>query len=305
MIRPALIDRQQEGILLKDGCVVLDFLDQDELASVRQGVRRLGFGEDDDTGFPIPRSRLRISVSRATAEKKSEIFDELSPVLQRAADRFLREYTLLRIGIFDKLPRGAGIEVHQHTSIVDESRHRSLTIWLPLTDTSVEMGTLHVVKGSHEFTNHVRAKNQGRDAFGRVSMRVMARHSTPVALRARQAVLFDDRLLHWSPPNRSPLIRTALQLALVPEEAELVVYFRTSAHELVKCVVDRKTYRENWLNQESPEKFEQIEKVRQPVVTYGTRQFESMIRGERSAEPPQPEPFLSKTFNGIRDRLGY
>jgi ectoine hydroxylase-related dioxygenase (phytanoyl-CoA dioxygenase family) len=211
---------------------------------------------------------------------------------------------LLRIGVFDKLPGGAGIEVHQHATLVDESKYRSLTIWLPASDTSVAMGTLHVVKGSHEFTDGFRSKNRRLDDFRRVSRRVLERHSTPIVVHAGQAIVFDDRLIHWSPPNRSSLVRTALQLMLVPDEAELVTYYRTDGHELAKYAVDRKTYREHWMTQVNPESLTSLGKVSQAEITYGDKEFLSMVRRTGSAVARAPEPFLSRVFNGIRARLG-
>jgi hypothetical protein len=303
MMRTAFLDGQREEALARDGCAIVDFLDAGELGSLRQALMRLGFGADDGTGFPVPPSRLRNTVVHADAETKDAIFAELSPGLQRAVDRILQEYVLLRIGVFDKLPGGAGIEVHQHATLVDESTYRSLTIWLPATDTSVAMGTLHVVKGSHEFTDGFRSKNRRLDDFRRVSRRVLERYSTPITLRAGQAIVFDDRLIHWSPPNRSLLVRTALQLMLAPDEADLVTYYRTNGHELAKYAVDRRTYREHWMTQVNPETLTPLDKVSQPEITYGDKEFLSMVRRTGSTPARVPEPLFSRVFSGIRARL--
>lgn len=304
MLRTACRDDRHEELLGRDGFVVVEILDADSLARVRARIRELGFGEDDGRGFPVPRSRLRVSLTQGDAELAVRIFDEVSPLLRLAADRLLDEYALLRIAVFDKLSRGEGIGPHQHATIVDESTCRSLTIWLPLTDTSIEMGTLHVVEGSHEFTHGYRPKNRVRDAFAGVSRRVLARYSTALPLRAGQAVLFDDRLIHWSPPNRSSRPRTALQLELIPEEAELVMYYRTRAGDLAKYAVDRSLYRRDWLNQEDAEKLTRLEELRQPEIRYGNRQFLSMVRPRRSSGAPHREPLLPAILGRIRDRIG-
>jgi hypothetical protein len=299
-MRTACHDQPHEDRLTHDGFAIVALLDPDELARIRRDVRDLGFGADDGTGFPVPRSRMRISISQGDAETSARIFDALAPLLREATCRILREYALLRIGIFDKLPRGAAIEPHQHATIVDESKYRSLTMWVPLGDTTVEMGTLHVVPASHDLTHDLRPKNHVRDRFARVSRKVVARHSTPVALGAGEAVVFDDRLIHWSPPNRSSRIRTALQLELVPEEAELVMYYQAGALDLAKYAVERSEYRRSWLNLEDPQKLRHLETLSQPVVRYGARHFRSMLGGARA-----PESFLSRIVAEVRNQVGF
>ncbi|OGT65434.1 MAG: hypothetical protein A2993_04135 [Gammaproteobacteria bacterium RIFCSPLOWO2_01_FULL_47_190] len=72
--------------------------------------------------------KLRNSVVHESAARKNEIYEKFYPVFQRAADKFLQNYNLMRIAIFDKLPGGGTIRIHQHPHIVDESKYRSLTI---------------------------------------------------------------------------------------------------------------------------------------------------------------------------------
>jgi ectoine hydroxylase-related dioxygenase (phytanoyl-CoA dioxygenase family) len=132
---------------------------------------------------------------------------------------------------------------------------------------------------------------------------VLERCSTPIAVHAGQAVVFDDRLIHWSPPNRSSLVRTALQLMLAPDEAELVTYYRTNAYELAKYAVDRTTYRKHWMIQVNPESLTPLGKVSQPEITYGDREFLSMVRRTGSTAARVPGPPFSRVFNGIRARL--
>jgi hypothetical protein len=304
IVRTAFLDEQHEAALERDGCVVVEFLDRHELLSLRQGVEKLGFGVIPGTGTPIPRSKLRISVVQGSADERNRIFEELSPLLQRAAGRFLRDYALLRIGVFDKLPGGSEIGIHQHSTLVDESKYRSVATWLPLTDTSIESGTLYVIKGSHEFSHHVRSYNDFSRAFQGVSRRMIERYSTPVLLKAGQAVIFDDRLVHWSPRNRSSGIRTALQLELIPNEAELIVYYRNSEHELLECRVDRTVYRQTVLNQERPGSVEPLGTMRQPLVIFRDEQFLEMARDIHPVAATPPDPFLPRLLSGIRQRLG-
>lgn len=302
-MRAAFLDERQEETLERDGGVVVDFLSPAELQSVREGIRKLGFGVEGDGTFAVPRSRLRISVTQGDAAQRNEIFEELSPVFRRAAARFLRNYSLLRIGIFDKLPGGAEITVHQHSSLVDESQYRSLATWVPLVDMTVERGTMSVIKGSHEFSRHIRSYNDFNRAFRGVSKRLLERYGTALLLEAGQAIIFDDRLVHWSPRNRSSTVRTAIQLELIPEEAELTVYFRRDDQELLKYRLDRTMYRRTPLNEDRPENLEQIGTVRQPLVTFSDEQFRSLVRDMNPVAAESIERLLPRVLDGLRRRL--
>jgi hypothetical protein len=303
-MRAAFLEERQEETLVREGGVIVDFLQPSELHAVQEGVRHLGFGVEGHGTFPVPRSRLRISVTQGDAAKREEIFRELSPVFRRAVDRVLGSYALLRIGIFDKLPGGAEVTVHQHSSLVDESAYRSLAAWVPLVDMSIERGTMYVIKGSHDFSHHVRSYNDYNRAFRGVSKRLLGRYGTPLLLRAGQAILFDDRLVHWSPRNRSSTVRTAIQLELIPDEAELTVYFRRDDRDLSRFRLDRERYRRTPLNEDRPTDLEQIGTVHQPLVTFDDEQFLSLVGDLEPVVADGGERFLPRVLDGIRGILG-
>lgn len=286
-MRNVLTEKHLEDALTRDGYLIIDFLGQDELDEIRRGTAELGFGLDNQT-------KLRMSVVQGSDKNRHAIFERFSPVFQLAINRFLQNYKLIRVGIFDKLPGGKIVRVHQHPNLVNESKYRSVTIWMPLTDTTVEMGTLHVVKGSHEFSNHIRSYDDYFDAFERVSSKVMTRYSTPLTLKLGQAVIFDDRLIHWSPPNKSSRIRTAFQLISVPEEAELTIYFRANRQELSKYAISKESYKTTQFTHGKPDYLKEIEKVNQPAIIYNDREFISMMQKNNPGSLSQKKNFFER-----------
>lgn len=259
-----------ENTLNHDGYVIVDFLKSDELVEVNNRVRELGYGKIHDEKF-------RTSIYKDPVEKLNQIFDTLSPVFQTAAKRFLQDYKLLRIVIFDKGPGGGKVSVHQHPTLVDESRYRSFAIWIPLADTTVDMGTLHVIKGSHIISNHIRSFGENQKICYDVSQRIITRYSTPLLLKAGQAVILDDRLIHWSPPNKSPWIRTAIQLELIPLDAKLAIHYRASDTELLKYEISEECYKVAQLSRVKPDNLKFITKVKQKHFFYNNKQFISKI----------------------------
>ena len=287
-MRTTFIDRQKEDSFTNDGYCVVELLKLTGLEEVQKVIREVGFGIDS-------KIRFRNSINQESVETKNQIFEKLFPVFQSEVDNFLQDYKILRIAIFDLLPGGSGIRAHQHANLVDESKFRSLTIWSPLIDTTVEMGTLHVIKGSHKIFNHVRSPNDYH-AFDDVSKKVIKKYSTPLLLKAGQGVILDDRLIHWSPPNKSSRIRTAIQLELIPQEAELVICYRANDHELLKHATNEICYREAAPPINRPDKMQVIGRLNQSTVSYRNKQFISMMQTIHSDSPSQRGSIFKRLF---------
>ena len=292
-MRTVFTEKQKENSFTHDGCLVVNFLNPDELEQLRSDVKELGFGIDNE-------EKLRISTIHESVEKKNEIFEKLYPVSQRAADNILNSYKLIRIGLFDKLPGGLETSFHYHPTIVDESKYRSLAVWVPLTATTVEMGTLHVVRGSHKFANSFRAYNDYYLTHKGVSGKLMKKYGTPLLLKAGQAVVFDDRLIHWTPPNKSSRIRTAIKLDFIPRETELTIYYRANEQELSSYTIDEKSFREAALTIKKSDNLQLTGKLYQPVVRYGNKQFISMMQDTNPDCTKQKRNFFQRLFNQLR-----
>jgi len=270
-LRQTSSDEHIEQSITQEGFYVCDLLNASELEEVRKHIKELGFGLDIGRKF-------RISVTGESLERKAEIFEKLCPVFQTAADRFLQAYKIVRIVIFDKCPGGHRVQVHPHPNLIAKSQFRSLTIWVPTSDTSAKMGTLYMIGGSHNVCSYIRAYDDYDFAFEGLSMRMVKRYSTPMLLTAGQAVVFDDRCLHWSPPNRSSSVRTAIQLELIPSETDLTVYYRTNDQELAKYALQEKTYRLEALTKAKPDDLTPLGTQRQPKISYTNREFVSLMQ---------------------------
>lgn len=113
------------------------------------------------------------------------------------------------------------LALHQDWTYVDEARHRAHIAWCPLSDTSTESGTLHVIPGSHRWLD--RARGSGfPNPFRDVEATLVAHHLVPLPTPAGHAVIYDSALLHASPPNRSGEVRAVAGLAFAPAGAALV-----------------------------------------------------------------------------------
>lgn len=112
-------------------------------------------------------------------------------------------------------------KVHQDWSMVDETRYTGLTLWVPLADTSVNNGCFHIVRKSHLFSDHPRG-SEIRSPYANIQDKIEKQYCTPIEMKAGEAILFDHRLWHYSPPNRSSQDRVAVGMVLIPEETTFI-----------------------------------------------------------------------------------
>jgi len=119
----------------------------------------------------------------------------------------------------------SGFDLHLDWSMVDERKFSSVTIWTPLLDITDENGYLWVLKGSHNFDYTIRggpglylwSKKKPNQNTNSYSLK-------KIKLKRGEALIYDHRVFHGSPPNLSDKIRIAINFTAVPEEAKCLHY---------------------------------------------------------------------------------
>jgi len=208
--------------LARDGYVRLGkVLDDDACAALRKAFdhveanlgRPLG-----DVWFP--------TILLPDADLRASIDDALRPVVMPALDAHLDLDALDTVRIdYSVKPVGpeSHLGPHQDFSIVDEQRWTSLYVWIPLVATDSVNGTLHVLPGSHRYTNTVRSRHV-LAMFDPVLDRVEAA-SVELICEPGELIVMVSGVVHFSPPNRSESLRLAAHGIFKPAEAPLVFYF--------------------------------------------------------------------------------
>ncbi len=115
--------------------------------------------------------------------------------------------------------------IHQDWSLVDEIKFRSVSVWVALCDMHPNNGNLQVAEYSHIYCGFPRGMNVPVP-FENIRSKMHESFLTDLPLKKGDAVVFEHRLIHASPPNNSAEIRLAAVLALIPAEAELIHYYK-------------------------------------------------------------------------------
>jgi ectoine hydroxylase-related dioxygenase (phytanoyl-CoA dioxygenase family) len=205
-----------QGDFDRDGYVIVPFLDTHEVAELNAHYASLNHDHATDHGFHVSLDSTDRAFKRATMDrlqqtaraKVDEVFDR--------ARIFVASYVVKEPG-----PRGI-VPPHQDWTFVDESRFVSCTVWIPLARTTVDNGALGVISGSHRLFDHARASPspQCPTPIGDLMFQIFPFLAIK-EMEAGQALIFNNRTLHGSPPNLSNVARVAVGIGVTHEEAGL------------------------------------------------------------------------------------
>lgn len=178
------------------------------------------------TAFDTVDSRaFTISNWNNNADYRRKIYNQLSNALYPSVNKILLNYKPVMAVFASKRP---GIKsemlLHQDWSLVDETEYRSVSVWIALCDTNGTNGNLQVAEGSHLYAGYPRGMNLPVP-FENIRAELEQQFLTDIPLSKGDAIVFDHRLIHCSPENKSAGMRLAAVLALIPSEAELIHYY--------------------------------------------------------------------------------
>ncbi len=220
-------DSERQARFDADGYVRAPMLDTMQLSALMAEFAALrphdGFAPD---GNGFARNSYHCTFLDTDHAYKRATFDLFTRHFAHVLDRFLVDYRILTANFYIK-PSGRGeLPIHQNWPVLEDFAATSVTIWCPLVDVGVSNGTLHVVPGSHKLVPHV----EGPDSpayFTTFADRLYG-HMTPLLAPAGEGFIFDDGLVHGSPPNLSETPRIAVQITCVPAELTPVFFFKES-----------------------------------------------------------------------------
>lgn len=212
-VRRTFVDDDREAAFTRDGFVVFPLLDGDEVAGLRAACLEL---HPTGEGFVT-------DVEQDDAELRRRVDDLLHPVWDRHLADVLVDHRAFMASFLVKWPGpDSDLYLHRDTTYVDEDRFRSLAFWVALDDADegLDNGPLLVLPGSHLIADEYRGTNVVPSH--RAEDDALRRAMVSVPVRAGDAVVMDNRLLHGSGPNRSDHPRVAAAGAVIPAEADLI-----------------------------------------------------------------------------------
>ncbi len=220
-IKPLFKDAAVQEFFEREGYAKLKVLDENEVKELLDFYHTLQMKDEQGYGF-------HISMDHKDKSFVARVLDKIFEVaLPKASAHF--QNAKAYVGSFvikEANPKGV-VPVHQDwTFVEDEDRYCSVTCWIPLVDTTLDNGALGVICGSHKFfTNYRPSPSPQTPAPLAEHMFTIFPYLHIVEMKAGEALVFDNRTFHGSPPNSSDKPRIAFGIGFVQNEAKLCHYY--------------------------------------------------------------------------------
>ncbi|MEX2589033.1 MAG: phytanoyl-CoA dioxygenase family protein [Chitinophagales bacterium] len=210
---------EHQKIFDKQGFIVLPFLTEDEVAYLDRFFDELHPNVDKQSGF------FSGSYS-GDFDYKKKASDEIVKVFSRAYEENFIDYTPFGGAFLYKVPgQNSELQAHQDWTIVDEKENVALNCWVPLCDVTLKNGPIMILPGSHfDNLNVVRAPTLPFFFSGDDEM--VVKELEPMEVKAGTAVVLNQSVIHYSPPNKGNKIRKAITAGLKSKDAQMYFHYK-------------------------------------------------------------------------------
>lgn len=220
------IDQGDQDKLNQDGFVIVDFLSETEVKELLDLYDELH--PDGVSGFYT-------STFSKDVNYRDRVDREIQRVMLRRINELFQDYKIYCGSYIVKAPgEKSELILHQDMTLVDESIYTGMNIWIPLVDLTKENGAIEVLPKSHRLFKTYRGASIP-DIYDGIEKSVRSLMQ-PCYLKAGQAIIFDQSIIHYSPPNLSDKVRPVINTFVTHKDASIKIYYwdRTSEKRQVE-----------------------------------------------------------------------
>lgn len=214
--------------------------------------------------------------------------EQIQKLVLPEVEKHLSSFTPL-FGSFLVKEAGKGSETgfHQDPTLVDKAAYVSANIWISLQDTFTKNGNLTVVKGSHRLGNILVATPKFPTIFEKFRDSI-GLYATELPVKAGQAIVLNNKLIHGATPNLTNEERIATIIAVKSEAAAWSFFFmeKESDHKNIEKFTLNKTAFANLVKNKRPElgKFEGLVSHDFPQISFD--EFKTFMHKNYQTESP-------------------
>ena len=129
----------------KNGYLKKKFFSLAQIKELESLVIQLGYDSDD-----VSREDKNVRTADEPIDKRKEVFNAINEFVLAHIGQTFEDYEPVVVNVFQKLPSAGRTPLHNHPSIVDENRYKTLTMWIPLHEIPKFGSNLNVIPGSHK-----------------------------------------------------------------------------------------------------------------------------------------------------------
>lgn len=175
--------------------------------------------------FNLEQGGMFYSVYSSDTDYRLNVHRGINNILKDVYDDLFNDYKVV-ISSFIVKVNGPESEfgLHQDSTGLDEMQYSPLSVWIPLQDTTIENGCLAVIPKSFGLFSPYRGISFS-EPFHNIQEDIK-HYLQPIELKAGDVLLFDNRLVHYSPPNNSSEDRAVVMSGIFPKEAKIISCYK-------------------------------------------------------------------------------
>lgn len=199
----------------RDGYVIVDFYTPEQIAELDALYHKL---------HPVDEKGFYPSTFSSDKNYRTEADKEIRRVGDSWISKNLIDYKVMCGSFIVKYPGPDSIMcTHQDMTLVDETKYTGINIWCPLVDLTDYNGVLKAIPGSHRLVPTYRGSTIA-GLYDDVQTEILD-YMQPMYLKAGQAIIFDQSIIHFSPPNISDKIRITTNIYFTHKESEFQICY--------------------------------------------------------------------------------
>lgn len=202
------------------GWLIVPLLSPEEVEDLLAFYKELPATDLPDYGF-------HVSLDKASLAYKEQVMAKLKSSIGPRLEQYFQNYQVFTAAyvVKEHNPKGV-VPPHQDWTFVDESKHSSMTVWTALVDTDMDNGCMGVINGSHKYWDYLRA-SPSPQCKTPISdhMFTLFPYLQLKPMKAGEALIFDNRTIHASPPNTTDQARVAAGIGVTQTGAELFHHY--------------------------------------------------------------------------------
>lgn len=232
-------DERLQKQIEKDGYVVVPFYTEEEVKRLHNIFYSLH--EDNEIkGF----FSTTFSLNKNYREGANEAILEIG---KPPIDNLFTDYKIWSGSFLVKAnDENSALSVHQDMTLMDESKFTGLNIWCPLIDLNENNGPLMVLPGSHRITPTLRGSTI--PGIYENTHELILEMMQTLYVKKGQAVIFDQSIIHASPPNRSNELRIVTNTFITHKDAKIMTCYFDQQRNEIEIFEQKDDFMTNYIN---------------------------------------------------------
>ena len=140
----------------------------------------------------------------------------------------------------------SALSVHQDMTLMDESIFTGFNIWCPLVDLNENNGPLMVLPGSHRIVPTLRGSTI--PGIYEDTHELILDLMKTVHVKSGTAVIFDQSIIHASPPNKSNELRIVTNTFITHKDAKIMTCYHDKNRNKVEIFEQEDNFMTNYIN---------------------------------------------------------